>query len=102
MKLSISSVTTPVIMEYIDEHLLRPSDCVNVSVPYKQNRAVVFGSFLFHKSDTHKFKREYENRRINLTFLYGKKQSGGQHQISIWRKEMIRCNMLGRAFPVCP
>lgn len=61
--------------EYIDENLLRPSGYANVTVPYKQNRAVIFDSFLFHKSDLHRFKRGYENRRINLTFLYGNKQS---------------------------
>jgi len=61
--------------EYIDEHLLRPSGYANVTIPYKQNRAVIFDSFLFHKSDRSRFKQGYENRRINLTFLYGKKQS---------------------------
>jgi hypothetical protein len=61
--------------EYIDQYLLRPSGYANVTVPYKQNRAVIFDSFLFHKSQPHKFKTGYENRRINLTFLYGDKQS---------------------------
>ena len=61
--------------EYIDEKLLRPSGYANVTVPYKENRAVIFDSFLFHKTDNHKFKGGHENRRINLTFLYGDKQS---------------------------
>lgn len=61
--------------EYVDEHLLRPSGYSNVTIPYKQNRAVIFDSFLFHKTDRHKFKQGYENRRINLTWLYGEKQS---------------------------
>ncbi|KAL7537388.1 hypothetical protein ACHAXR_009409 [Thalassiosira sp. AJA248-18] len=79
--------------EYIDEHLLRPSGYANVTVPYKQNRAVIFDSFLFHKSDKHKFKREYENRRINLTFLYGDKQSvessdGGSINLEDKKKEL--------------
>ena len=61
--------------EYVDQHLLRPSGYANVTIPYKQNRAVIFDSFLFHKSQPRKFKTGYENRRINLTFLYGDKQS---------------------------
>jgi hypothetical protein len=61
--------------EYVEEHLIRPSGYANITIPYKQNRAVIFDSFLFHKTQPHKFKRGYENRRINLTFLYGEKQS---------------------------
>jgi hypothetical protein len=61
--------------EYVEEHLLRPSNYENVTIPYKQNRAVIFDSFLFHRTDRHRFKSGYENRRINLTFLYGDKQS---------------------------
>ena len=40
-------------------------------VPYRQNRAVLFRSRLFHHSDRPKFMSSYENHRINLTFLYG-------------------------------
>ena len=40
-------------------------------VPYRQNRAVLFRSRLFHHSDRPEFKSEYENHRINLTLLYG-------------------------------
>jgi tetratricopeptide (TPR) repeat protein len=40
-------------------------------VPYSQNRAVIFRSRLFHYSDSPKFAPEYENRRLNLTLLYG-------------------------------
>jgi cytochrome c-type biogenesis protein CcmH/NrfG len=39
-------------------------------VPYRQNRAVLFRSRLFHHSDHPKFVSGYENHRINLTFLY--------------------------------
>ena len=42
-----------------------------LAVPYRQNRAVIFRSRLFHYSDSPKFAAEYENRRINLTLLYG-------------------------------
>lgn len=61
--------------ENIDKYILRPLGYENVTIPYKQNRAVIFDSFLFHKTDRHRFNSGYENRRINLTFLYGDKQS---------------------------
>jgi Tfp pilus assembly protein PilF len=40
-------------------------------VPYRENRAVLFRSRLFHFSDSPKFASGYENHRINLTLLYG-------------------------------
>jgi tetratricopeptide (TPR) repeat protein len=40
-------------------------------VPYRQNRAALFRSRLFHHSDHPKFASRYENHRINLTLLYG-------------------------------
>lgn len=59
--------------EYVEENLLNFSN--NVTIPYRQNRAVIFDSFLFHKTDKHRFRKGYENRRINLTILYGERQS---------------------------
>jgi tetratricopeptide (TPR) repeat protein len=41
-------------------------------VPYRENRAVLFESRLFHRSDAPEFALGYENHRINLTFLYGR------------------------------
>jgi tetratricopeptide (TPR) repeat protein len=43
-----------------------------LKVPYRENRAVLFKSRLFHWSDTPEFASGYENHRINLTFLYGR------------------------------
>ncbi len=40
-------------------------------VPYRENRAVLFRSRLFHHSDRPEFAPSYENHRINLTLLYG-------------------------------
>jgi tetratricopeptide (TPR) repeat protein len=40
-------------------------------IPYRQNRAVLFRSRLFHHSDRPKFASTYENHRINLTLLFG-------------------------------
>ena len=40
-------------------------------IPYNENRAVVFNSNLFHETDKYEFKKGYENRRINVTMLFG-------------------------------
>jgi len=52
---------------------LKKSNFANVTTEYKQNRAVIFVSTLFHKTDEVNFKPGYKNRRINVTFLYGKR-----------------------------
>ena len=41
-------------------------------VPYRENRAVLFQSRLFHHSDAPDFAAGYENHRINLTLLFGR------------------------------
>jgi len=50
-----------------------PQDRLRVS--YRENRAVLFESRLFHWSDMPEFAPGYENHRINLTFLYGRQRS---------------------------
>lgn len=40
-------------------------------VPHRQNRCVIFDSDLFHKTDDIRFGDRYEDRRINVTMLYG-------------------------------
>ncbi len=50
----------------------------SVTVPYRANRAVIFDSDLFHETDVIHFKPGYENRRINVTLLFGRRQ--GQRQ----------------------
>ena len=45
--------------------------CESVTVAHRQNRAVIFNSNLFHESDAFRFKEGYENRRINITMLFG-------------------------------
>jgi hypothetical protein len=41
-------------------------------VPYRENRAALFESRLFHRSDAPEFATGYENHRINLTLLFGR------------------------------
>ncbi|MBC92142.1 MAG: hypothetical protein CMM38_00695 [Rhodospirillaceae bacterium] len=43
----------------------------NIKVPYAENRMVLFNSNLIHKTDNIAFKTGYENRRINITMLFG-------------------------------
>lgn len=56
----------PKIREFLAE-----SGAKEIKVPHRQNRAMIFNSTLFHKTDDFSFKEGYENRRINITFLYG-------------------------------
>lgn len=50
----------------------------SVTVPYRTNRAVMFNSKLFHKTDDFHFKNGYENRRINITLLFGNEHEHGK------------------------
>ena len=50
---------------------IRENSAGSVVVPHRQNRAVIFNSDLFHATDTIRFREGYENRRINVTILYG-------------------------------
>jgi len=47
-----------------------------VAVPYRCNRMVMFNSNLVHKTDDFSFKSGFTNRRINVTMLFGWRQSG--------------------------
>src|SRR4029077_18591034 len=46
-----------------------------VTVAYRSNRAVIFDSDLFHETDRIVFKEGYLNRRINITLLYGRRET---------------------------
>ena len=50
---------------------LSKNNSSSVTVPYRGNRAVLFNSALFHETDAIKFKEGYENRRVNMTYLFG-------------------------------
>jgi hypothetical protein len=49
-------------------------------VPYRQNRAVLFSSSLFHATDRVTFTPGYETCRINYTLLFGQQET-------LWCKE---------------
>ena len=42
-------------------------------VPHRQNRALLFNSNLFHRSDQLHFRDDFESRRMNVTILFGKR-----------------------------
>jgi hypothetical protein len=46
-----------------------------VRIPYRSNRAIIFTSDLFHTTDIVEFRPGYENRRINITLLYGDREN---------------------------
>jgi len=50
---------------------LKMNQSGNIKVPYAENRMVLFNSNLIHKTDDIAFKTGYENRRINITMLFG-------------------------------
>jgi len=41
------------------------------AVPYRCNRGLIFGAGTVHRTDRFSFKSGYENRRSNVTFLFG-------------------------------
>jgi len=53
----------------ISEEILKSKQ--KTVVPYNENRAVIFNSNLFHETDKIEFREGYENRRINVTMLFG-------------------------------
>jgi tetratricopeptide (TPR) repeat protein len=53
---------------------LRVHNAASRRVPYRENRCVLFDSSLIHVTDELHFKPGYDNRRINVTLLYGKQR----------------------------
>lgn len=47
----------------------------SINVPHRQNRAVLFHSDLFHRTGDIHFREGYLNRRINVTMLYGMRET---------------------------
>jgi len=57
------------------EAFLESKNSRPIKIPYRCNRAVIFDSDLFHETDIIHFKEGYENRRINITLLFGRRDS---------------------------
>ncbi len=56
---------------------LKESGAKPITIPHRQNRAVIFNSNLFHETDVIEFHDTYPYRRINVTLLYGHRQKAG-------------------------
>jgi Tfp pilus assembly protein PilF len=56
----------------IIEALISEPCATAVTVPYRCNRAAIFDGMIAHSTDAFRFKDGYENRRINITLLYGR------------------------------
>jgi hypothetical protein len=52
----------------------------SVTIPYRANRAIIFNSDLFHATAEVRFRPEYENRRVNVTMLYGERADDVHHR----------------------
>jgi hypothetical protein len=57
--------------EQIIESLIADPGAKAVTVPYRCNRAAIYDGMIVHSTDAFRFKDGYENRRINITLLYG-------------------------------
>ena len=56
---------------------LRENRATRLAIPHRQNRCVVFNSNLLHRTDDIHFRDGYENRRINVTMLFGHRDRHG-------------------------
>ena len=59
---------------------LKTRHAKSVNIPYRQNRAIIFNSDLFHATAALRFRPGYENRRINVTMLYGDRENDSHHR----------------------
>lgn len=71
----------------------------NITVGYRQNRATMFDSMLFHATDKFKFKPGFENRRINLTLLFG--TVGMEPAIQVGHPEEEWSSAGTNSLPIC-
>jgi tetratricopeptide (TPR) repeat protein len=55
-------------------NFLAESKAKSTAIPYRANRAIIFNSDLFHTTEAVDFKEGYDNRRVNVTMLFGKRE----------------------------
>ncbi len=58
---------------------LRRKKASSFRIPYRQNRAMIFNSDLFHATEAVNFRPGYENHRVNVTMLYGFREDDAHH-----------------------
>ena len=72
--------------------LLEEKDSSAVYVPYKYNRCVMFDSNLFHKTADVNFLPGFDNKRINVTMLFGQREHTG-----VEPQDMVEADALRKA-----
>ncbi|WP_349606349.1 tetratricopeptide repeat protein [Cupriavidus sp. DF5525] len=68
---------------------LRRQQSAAITIPYRQNRAIIFNSDLFHATAAVSFRPSYENHRINVTMLYGDRESDVHH------RQLAKADLMG-------
>jgi hypothetical protein len=63
--------------DIIAEYLMRKR-AQSLRIPYRGNRAIVFNSRYFHKTDVIDFKPNFADRRVNLTLLFGRHEANSR------------------------
>ena len=61
------NINPPKLKAYLKVH-----EAKALRVPYRENRCVLFDSSLIHVTDALHFKPGFENRRVNITLLFGR------------------------------
>jgi len=72
------------VISYLKEH-----DAKAIYIPYKYNRCVMFDSNLFHKTADVNFFPGFDNKRINVTMLFGQRENTG-----VEPQDMLEANEL--------
>ena len=57
----------------IHDRLVNAPDARQSVIPYRCNRAILFRCDILHASDRMRFKENYSDRRVSVTFLYGRR-----------------------------
>jgi len=57
---------------------LKASGAKRRVIPYRCNRAIIFNSDLFHATAPLAFRPGYINKRVNVTMLYGERETAGK------------------------
>jgi tetratricopeptide (TPR) repeat protein len=69
-------------IDLISEFLCKRQPPV-IRVPYRQNRAIIFNSGLFHATESARFRPDYQGRRMSVTMLYGDRGGDAQRRLAV-------------------
>jgi hypothetical protein len=69
---------------------LRQRNARAIYIPYRANRAILFNSDLFHATAPVHFRPEYENRRVNVTMLFGRRMNDEKRQGRVSPKSILQ------------